>query len=114
MTDSTVASLAADQTCAITHLCCFLAKHGYRLSDPSNYTESLPVPSADPAEVLNAVAATGEAHLWVIDDTGRKCGWVYLILPPAVSRGESVADHTANFLLESWAVKYYRNYFPGC
>jgi hypothetical protein len=102
MPDPTIATIAADRKCAITHLCGFLAITGYRLSDPTNYTESLPTPSADPVAVLNAVAATGEAHLRIVDDEGRRCGWVYLILPPAVAPDESVADCSDNHLLSDW------------
>jgi hypothetical protein len=100
--DPTAARLATDPACAITHLCDYLASRRYRLSDPQNYTESLPVPSADPVAVLNAVAATGESHLQIIDANGKPSGWVYLILPPAVSPSESVADYSDIPLLREW------------
>ncbi len=100
--DPTAARLATDPACAITHLCDYLASRRYRLSDTENYTESLPTPSADPVAVLNAVAATGEAHLRIVDADGRRCGWVYLILPPAVSPSESVADFSDTPLLRDW------------
>lgn len=96
------ARLATDPACAITHLCDYLAAHAYRLSDHTNYTESLPTPSADPVAVLNAVAATGEAHLQIVGVNGKPCGWVYLILPPAVSPSESVADYSDNPLMNAW------------
>lgn len=100
--DPIVVRLATDPACAITHLCDYLAAHGYRLSDPTNYTDSLPTPSADPVAVLNAIAATGEAHLQIVGENGKTYGWVYLILPPAVSPSESVADHSDIPLLSAW------------
>lgn len=100
--DPTAARLATDPACAITHLCDYLASRRYRLSDPQNYTESLPTPSADALRVLNAVAATGEAHLEIIAANGKPYGWVYLILPPAVAPSESVADYSDIPLLREW------------
>jgi hypothetical protein len=89
--------------CAVTHLCYFLATRGYRLADPTNYTESLPEPSAHAPTILAAVGATGEAHLIIIDAEGKRCGWVWLILPPAVGADEAVADYGDNALMEEWA-----------
>lgn len=100
--DPTAARLATDPACAITHLCDYLASRRYRLSDPQNYTESLHTPSADALRVLNAVAATGEAHLEIIAANGKPYGWVYLILPPAVAPSESVADYSDIPLLREW------------
>jgi hypothetical protein len=108
MSDSTayIAHLAADQSCAITHLCDFLDGRGYRLSDPTNYTEALPVPTADPVAVLTAVWGVGEAHLAIVDADGKRAGWVYLIMPPAVGESESVADYGVNALTEAWAADF--------
>ena len=90
-------------TCAVAHLCGFLDTRGYRLADPMDYTESLQEPSAHTPTILNAVGATGEAHLVIMDGAGKHCGWVYIILPPAVGADEAVADYSDNALMGEWA-----------
>ncbi len=102
-TDPNLVALAADPACAITHLCKFLRERNLYLHDFSNYTQSLPFPSNDPAKILNAVAACGDAHLLIVNTFNIKVGWVYLILPPAVGPAESVADYGMNDLTEAWA-----------
>lgn len=104
-------NLLSDRNTAIVHLCGFLAKRGCRLSDPTNYTESLPTPSNDPTAILTAVAATGEANLRIIDAAGNRCGWVYLILPYNVDPCDSVADYGVNALTEEWANEFDRHVY---
>lgn len=101
-----ITSLSEDPTCDITHLCRFLRKHGLRLADDANYTESLPQPSNDPVAILTAVSACGDAHLTIVDDSDASAGWVYLIMPPAVSPEECVANYGINPLTETWAKEY--------
>lgn len=89
--------------CAISHLCAFLRERSLFLADSANYTESLRFPSNDTDMILKAVGACGDARLTIVDANCNKVGWVYLILPPAVAADESVADYSANDLLNQWS-----------
>lgn len=108
MTDPTayIARLADDCECAITHLCGFLRGRGYRLSDPTGYTDALPAPTADPVAVLTAVWGVEAARLAIVDSAGVRAGWVYLVMPLAVGELECVADYGVNALTEAWAADY--------